>query len=172
MTYQDRAKRVKLLILDVDGVLTDGRIVYDNLGNELKFFNVQDGFGVHLLNRSGLKSVIITARKTKALKCRAKDMKIAKIYSTHKKLAIYNKVLRKFKLEDEDVCFMGDDVLDLAILKRAGFAISVPGGASDAKDAAHYITKKEGGKGAVREVVEIILKAQNLWDNVVKKEIS
>jgi len=161
------AKKIKLLILDVDGVLTDGRIVYDNFGDELKFFNVNDGLGVFLLRKAGIKTVIITAKKTKAVIKRAKDMRVAAVYSNHYKLKIYKKLLKKFRIKDEQVCFMGDDLLDLSIIKRAGLAVTPPNAVAEVRAISHYITKKEGGKGAVREVIEIILKSQNLWEKAI-----
>jgi len=166
---EERAKKVKLLILDVDGVLTDGRIVYDNFGDELKLFNVNDGLGVYLLGRVGIKTVIITAKKTKAVMKRARDMRVAAVYSNHYKLKIYQKVIRKFRVKDEEVCFMGDDLLDFPIIKRAGFAVAPPNAMEEVKNAAHYITKKYGGKGAVRELTEIILKSQGLWEKAISR---
>jgi 3-deoxy-D-manno-octulosonate 8-phosphate phosphatase (KDO 8-P phosphatase) len=163
---EERAKKIKLLILDVDGVLTDGRIVYDNFGNEIKCFNVYDGFGMTLLYRAGIKSVIITAKKTAVVKRRAKDMHITKVYSDYRKFKIYEKVIKKFKVKDEEVCFIGDDFIDLPVLKRVGLSIAPPEAIDEIKNSCHYITKKSGGKGAVREVVEIILKSQGLWHNV------
>jgi len=163
---EERAKKIKLLILDVDGVLTDGRIIYDNFGDEIKCFNVHDGFGMSLLYRSGIKSVIITAKKTNIVKRRAQDMHVAAVYSDHKKLKIYENVIRRFKVKDEEVCFIGDDLIDLPIIKRAGFSVAPPDAVEDVRNKSHYITKKEGGKGAVREVIEIILKSQGLWDKV------
>ena len=166
---EERAKKVKLLILDVDGVLTDGRIVYDNFGDELKLFNVNDGLGVYLLGRAGIKTVIITAKKTKAVMKRARDMRVAAVYSNHYKLKIYQKVLKKFRVKDEEVCFMGDDLLDFPIIKRAGFAVAPPNATEEVKNTAHYITKKHGGKGAVRELTEIILKSQGLWEKAISR---
>ena len=164
---QERAKKIKLLILDVDGVLTDSRIIYDNFGDELKFFNVNDGLGVFLLGKAGIKTVIITARKTKAVIKRSRDMHVSAVYSDHYKLKVYRKVLRKFRVKDEEVCFVGDDLLDLPITKRAGFAASPPNAMPEVKEASHYITEKEGGKGAVREVIELILKSQGLWERII-----
>ncbi len=164
---EDRAKKVKLLILDVDGVLTDGRIVYDNFGDELKFFNVNDGLGVFLLRKVGIKTVIITAKKTKAVLKRAKDMRVAEVYSNHHKLGVYKKVLRKFHVKDEEVCFMGDDLLDLPLIKRAGFAVSPPNAVDEVRNLSHYTTQKHGGKGAVRELIELILKSKNLWNTAI-----
>jgi len=164
---EERAKKIKLLILDVDGVLTDGRIVYDNFGDELKFFNVNDGLGVYLLRKAGIKTVIITAKKTRAVLKRAKDMRVAAVYSNHYKLKIYQKVLKKFKVKNEEVCFMGDDLLDLPLIKRAGFAVAPPNAMKQVKNSAHYITQRHGGKGAVRELTEIILKSQGLWEKAI-----
>lgn len=164
---EERAKKIKLLILDVDGVLTDGRIIYDNFGDEIKYFNVYDGFGMTLLHRAGIKSVIITAKKTRMVERRARDMHVVKVYSDYRKLKVYEKVVKKFKVKDEEVCFIGDDLIDLPVLKRAGLSVAPPEAVEDVKNSCHYITKKSGGKGAVRELVEIILKSQGLWHNMV-----
>ncbi len=164
----ERAKKIKLLILDVDGVLTDGRIIYDNFGDEFKCFNVQDGFGMYLVYKAGIRSVIITAKKSRVVKRRAAEMRVAAVYSGHQKLEIYQKVIRKFRVKDEEVCFVGDDLLDLPIIKRVGLAIAPPNAVGDVKNSSHYITQKHGGKGAVREVTEIILKSQGLWEKVVE----
>jgi len=169
MTIEERAKKIKLLILDVDGVLTDGRIIYDNFGGEIKFFNVYDGVGMTLLFRAGIKSAIITAKKTNIVKRRAKDMLVAKVYSGYKKLKIYENVIKKFKVKDEEVCFVGDDLIDLPVLKRVGLSIAPPEAMEEVKNSCHYVTKKSGGKGAVRELIEVILKSKGLWDNVTNE---
>jgi 3-deoxy-D-manno-octulosonate 8-phosphate phosphatase (KDO 8-P phosphatase) len=166
---EERAKKIKLLILDVDGVLTDGRIIYDNFGDELKFFNVNDGLGVYLLRKAGIKTVIITAKKTRAVIKRARDMRVQAVYSNHYKLKIYQGVLKRFRVKDEEVCFMGDDLLDLPIVRRVGLAAAPPNAIEEVKNSAHYITRKYGGRGAVREVIEIILKSQGLWDRVISE---
>ena len=163
---EERAKKIKLLILDVDGVLTDGRIIYDNFGDEIKCFNVYDGLGMMLLHRSGIKSVIITAKKTRIVERRAKDMHVVKVYSDYRKLKVYEKVIKRFKVKDEEVCFIGDDLIDLSVLKRVGLSVAPPEAVEEVKNSCHYITKKSGGKGAVRELIEIILKSQGLWDKV------
>jgi len=166
---EERARRVKMLILDVDGVLTDGRIIYNNSGDELKVFSVQDGFGMFLLNKAGIRSVIITAKKSRALIKRAKEMKVVKVYQNAvNKERVYEEVLKRFKLKDDEVCYIGDDLIDIPILKRAGFAVGVRDGASEIKSTCHYLTKKAGGRGAVREVIDIILKAQGKWEEVTR----
>lgn len=170
MTIEDRAKNIKLLIMDVDGVLTDGRIVYDEWGDELKFFDVQDGAGLWLWASIGLKSAIITARKTKLVRRRAKEMRVTEVYqNAFDKRAVYGKCKRRLKVNDEEVCYIGDDLMDIPILKRAGLAVSVPNGSLEAKSVSHYITKAKGGRGAIREVIEIILKAQGKWEELTAK---
>jgi len=164
---EERAKKIKLLILDVDGVLTDGSIIYDNFGDEFKVFNVSDGLGVYLLNKVGIRTVIITARKTKAVIKRAKDMHVSSVYSNHYKLKVYKKVIKKFRVKDEEVCFIGDELLDLPLIKRVGFSVAPPNASEEVKALSHYITHNQAGKGAVREVVELILKAQGLWEKAI-----
>jgi len=162
---QDRAGGVKLFIMDIDGVMTDGRIVYGIYGDELKFFDVQDGFGITLMNRAGIKSVIITAKKSRIVKLRAHDIKVAKIYQGYMdKLIPFNDILRRFNVKAEDVCFIGDDLIDIPVLKRVGFAVSVPNAVSEVRSVSHYVTSKTGGRGAVREVCDLILKSQGKWD--------
>ncbi len=166
----DRAKRVKLLILDIDGVMTDGRIIYSIYGDELKFFDVQDGFGIALLNGAGIKSFIITAKKSRIVKMRAKDLRITKCYQGFgDKLIPFNRIMARFKVAAENICFIGDDLIDIPILKRVGFAVAVPNAADDVKKCAHFVTERTGGRGAVREICDLILKSQGKWDEVTKQ---
>jgi len=159
-----------MLILDVDGVLTDGRITYDGRDNEFKNFNVQDGFGMVLLHRAGVNSGIITAKASGALMKRAGEMGITNIHQNiSDKLKAYNRILKRFGLKDKEICYVGDDLMDLPVLNRVGLAVSVADGVSEVKKKAHYVTGKKGGRGAVREVVEIILKAQGKWAGVTGK---
>lgn len=167
---KERAQKVKLLILDVDGVLTDGRIIYGDAGDELKCFDVQDGFGIYLLSRVKIPTVIITAKKSPVVKRRAKDSHVAKVYQNAlDKWKVYDKVRRKFRVVDEEVCFIGDDLLDLPILVRAGLAVSVPNAVEEIRTRSHYITQKEGGRGAVREVVDLILKSQAKYETLISR---
>ena len=166
----EKAKRVKVLVLDIDGVMTDGRIVYSGYGEELKFFDVQDGFGITLLSRAGIKTVIITAKKSKIVKHRARDLKVAKAYQGFAdKLIAFNHLLKVFKVNAEEVCFIGDDLIDMPALKRAGFAVAVPNAVDEVKRIAHHITSNRGGRGAVREICDLILKSQGKWDLVTSK---
>jgi 3-deoxy-D-manno-octulosonate 8-phosphate phosphatase (KDO 8-P phosphatase) len=165
-----RASRVSLLLLDVDGVLTDGRLVYADYGDELKFFDVQDGAGLVFWRRVGLTSAIISARQSKALKRRAKELRVDVVLQRQLlKLPAYEKLLKRLRITDDHVCAMGDDLMELPILRRAGFAVAVPDAVDEVKQAAHYVTRRRGGRGAVREVVELILKAKGLWDQVLQR---
>jgi len=169
MTLQERAQKVKLLILDVDGVLTDGRIIYDSKGRDSKFFDVHDGLGVYLLNRMGIKTILITAKGSKAIKPRAKDMRVDKVYENiFPKTKIYEKILKDYAIKDEDVCFVGDDLVDFGILKRVGLPVAVVNACAEVKEISTYITQKKGGRGAVREIAELILKSQNKWQVALK----
>ena len=164
MDAQERAARIKLLVLDVDGVMTDGRIIYDNFGDEFKAFDVQDGYGLTLWWKAGLKSAIVTAKKSRIVSRRAKVCHITKVFMNAKdKGAVYERLLKIFKVPDEEVCFVGDDLIDIPIMKRAGLAVAVPYSRPEVKELANYTTKAQGGRGAVRELIELILKAQNRW---------
>ena len=161
-----RAKNIKLLLLDVDGVLTDGRIIIGNYGDEIKNFDVKDGLGVMLIKRAGLKCAIITARSSKIVRTRAKMLAIDKVYENHYKIKSLEDIKKRFAVEEREICFVGDDLIDIPILKRVGLAVSVPNAIDEVKSIAHYVTKKPGGKGAVREVCEMILKSQGKWEKV------
>jgi len=160
-----KLKKIKLLAMDVDGVLTDGRIIIDDHGKETKLFNVQDGMGIVFFQRAGFKTAIITARASKAVQWRADDLKIGKVYQdAFPKLNAYEQMLKDFNVKDDEVCFIGDDLPDLRVLQRVGFAVAVPNAVAEAKKASDYVTKKNGGEGAVREIIELILKANGKWD--------
>ena len=164
-----RASRITALVLDVDGVLSDGRIIYDEYGDELKFFDVQDGAGLVYWRRMGLRSAVITARKARLIRRRARELQVDFLaQGAVNKLAAYEKFLRKFQLSAEQVCAIGDDLMDLPILQRVGLAVAVPNGVDEVKACCHYVTSRPGGKGAVREVVTLILKARGLWDQILK----
>lgn len=166
---QDKIKKIKILIMDVDGVLTDGRIVLGDFGSEIKLFNVHDGFGIALWRMAGYKSAIITANHSKAVKRRAKMLKIDKLYQKAlDKLSVYNELKNIFNAKDEEICFIGDDIVDVPVLKRVGFSCSVPNAIEDVKPQVDYITKKQGGHGAIREIIELILKAQNRWQDITR----
>ena len=166
----EKAKRIKLLILDVDGVLTDGRIIYDSKGRDSRFFNVNDGLGVYLLKKGGILTVLVTAKGTPALEPRARDMQVVEVISTElgSKASVLAGLLKKYKVSADEVCFVGDDLVDLSLMKLVGFAIAVFNACPEIKGSAHYITRREGGRGAVREVAELILKSQDKWQEMLR----
>ena len=151
--------------MDVDGVLTDGRIIIDSKGVETKNFDVQDGFGLVFLKKCGIKTAILSARKSGVIAHRAKDLKIDKVYvGVFPKLSAYERMLKELKVLDEEVCFIGDDLADLGVMYRCGVSVAVANAVSEVKQIADYVTVRPGGRGAVREVVELILQAQGHWD--------
>jgi len=167
---KNKIKKIKLLALDVDGVLTDGKIIFDSAGKETKIFDVQDGFALVILKRAGYKTAIITARDSKVVHLRARDLNIDKTYvDAFPKLLAYEDLLRHFRLKDEHVCFVGDDLPDIQVLKRAGFAVAVNNACREVKAVADYVTKKQGGAGAVREIVELILETRGQWREVISQ---
>lgn len=159
----EKAKRVRLLILDVDGVLTEGSIIYDSKARELKIFNVKDGLGIFLLSQAGITSVILSAKASKTVRRRAKDMKIKEIFSGYPKEVILEKILNKYKVGGDDACFVGDDIIDIGVAKRVGLSIAVADAVPELKKVVDFVTENKGGRGAVREVVELIMKSKGLW---------
>jgi len=158
-----------MLLLDVDGVLTDGRIIYDSRGRDMKFFDVHDGMGVHLLKRSGIPTILITAKGSRAITPRARDMQVEAVFSdVSPKTEALTRIMKKYRLAADELCFVGDDLVDLCLLKKVGFAVAVANACPEVKRCACYITTREGGRGAVREVAEIILKTQGNWDKALQ----
>jgi 3-deoxy-D-manno-octulosonate 8-phosphate phosphatase (KDO 8-P phosphatase) len=162
-----RLRRVKLFLCDVDGVLTDGRIFMGD-GKEYKAFNIQDGLGMLILQRSGIKVGWVSNRPSPVSQQRADELKVDYFFQAKgSKVEAVEAILKQAQLEWADSCFMGDDVVDLGALKRAGVAIAVANAIDEAKHVAHYVTKAHGGHGAVREVVRLILVAQEKWQQVI-----
>jgi 3-deoxy-D-manno-octulosonate 8-phosphate phosphatase (KDO 8-P phosphatase) len=167
-----RIQNIKLLALDVDGILTDGRIVIDHQGKETKYFNVQDGYGIVFLKRNGFKVVIVSARSAEAVTARAQDLKIDKVYQdVRPKTKALAKIMNEFGVKRDEICFMGDDLPDACLLREVGLAVTVPNGRDEIKKMAHYVTMKKGGEGAVRELIELILKVQGKWIDICGKEM-
>jgi 3-deoxy-D-manno-octulosonate 8-phosphate phosphatase (KDO 8-P phosphatase) len=165
-----RAAKITTLVLDVDGVLTDGRIVYAEYGDELKFFDVQDGAGLVFWHYAGLRSAIITARRSRLLKRRAKEMRVDFLAQGRLiKLPIYEDLLKRWRLSDEQVCCIGDDLMELPLLRRVGLAVCVPSAVEDVKELCHYVTRRPAGRGAVREIVDAVLRAKGLWETVLQR---
>ncbi len=165
----NKIKKIKVLLLDVDGVLTDGRIIYDSRGRDSKFFDVHDGMGVYLLKKSGIPAVLITAKGSRAIKPRAKDMQIDIVFEdVSPKTSVLEKICKIYKVSPEELCFVGDDLVDLCLMKKVGFPAAVANAAPEIKNASVYVTSKNGGRGAVRELAELILKTQGKWDEALK----
>ena len=159
--------RVKLFLCDVDGVLTNATVFIGD-GREFKEFHIRDGLGLRLLQRGGIKVGWISNRPSTATQQRADELKVDFLYQAKgSKVDAVETILKRAGLDWDDVCYMGDDVVDLGALRRAGLAIGVPSAIDEVKDLADYVTIAEGGQGAVREVVGLILKAQNKWQRLV-----
>jgi len=170
---QERAARVKLLLMDCDGVLTDGRIWILENGEDQKAFHTRDGLGIDLLHRAGLKSGIISGRTSSALERRAQSLGVSYLWQGRDdKRQAFTDTLTQAQVTNEAVAFVGDDLTDLPLMKQSGLAVAVADAVAEVKAHAHYVTEAKGGKGAVREVVELILKAQGRWDDLVKSYLS
>ena len=165
----DRAARVRILALDVDGILTDGQLYFDNSGNELKSFSTRDGLGIRLLSLQGIETALITARTSEIVKARAANLKIQHVYQgSINKLEAFHDLLATTGLAPEQVCYAGDDWLDLPILERVGLAVTVADGDPVVKGRVHWVTNRPGGRGAVREICDLILAAQGLDDAALR----
>ena len=165
-----KIKKIKVFVCDVDGVLTDGKIIYKSSGGQLKHFDVKDGLGLYLLKKAGLRTAIISARGSRVVRLRSRDFKADKLYlNASPKIDSYKKLKRYFKVKDEEVCFMGDDLPDLQVMKNVGFAACPKDAVAEIKREANYVAKRQGGRGAVREVAELILKTKGLWKKVVSR---
>ncbi len=160
-------KKIKLLLLDVDGVMTDGRITYDNDGGETKSFDVKDGHGLKLVQRVGIRVGIITGRQSSIVARRAAELGIELVYQGAKDKSVpFREILEKLALLPEEVAYVGDDVVDLPIMRQVGFAATVADAVDDVKPYAHMVTKRCGGRGAVREVCDFLLKESGRWSAV------
>ena len=162
---EERMKRVRLIILDVDGVLTDGGIYMGPDGEALKRFDIKDGAGIMLWHRSGGKTAILTGRSSRIVENRAKELSISVVrQGCLDKRAVYEELKKELLLSDDEIAYIGDDFIDLPVMRVAGLPIAVADAAPEAKNAARLVTDHAGGHGAVREAVERILRAQNKWE--------
>jgi 3-deoxy-D-manno-octulosonate 8-phosphate phosphatase (KDO 8-P phosphatase) len=167
-----RAARIKLLLMDCDGVLTDGRITLLDNGDEQKSFHTRDGHGLVLLHRAGLQTGIISGRTASTVERRARDLGISHVrQGCLNKIEDFEKLLMEVGIEEEEVAFIGDDVTDIPLMQRSELAIAVADATEETRAAAHYVTELPGGFGAVREVCEMILKAQGFWNELMRRYI-
>jgi len=164
---RERVMPVRLMIFDVDGVLTDGSIVFHDDGSELKVFDVHDGHGIKLLQRAGIEVAIITGRSCRAVEHRAAGLGISRVYQgIHRKLEAFERIMVETGFEPRQLGYMGDDLIDIPVMRRVGFSVSVPNAVAHVLPFAHYVTRARGGHGACREVCEILLRVQGLWEQV------
>jgi 3-deoxy-D-manno-octulosonate 8-phosphate phosphatase (KDO 8-P phosphatase) len=162
------AKNIKFLILDVDGVLTDGGIILDNEGNEFKTFHVRDGHGIKMLIRAGIQVAVITGRHSRVVERRAHELGVTELFQKcYDKRVAYRQIAEKYSLNDDEIAYIGDDIVDIPILKKAGFSVVVADADDEVKAAAMMVTKMMGGRGAVREVCDLLLKAKGLWQDII-----
>ena len=166
----EKLKRIKLLIMDVDGVMTDGKIIMDDAGHEIKNFNVRDGHGIKLLQRYGIPVAILTGRQSKVVAHRASDLEIKDVHQkVFNKKEVFEEILKQHKLSPDEAAFIGDDIVDIPVLKRVGFSVAVADADDMVKKSVDYIAKNKGGHGAVREVCEMILQAQGKWVEIATR---
>lgn len=164
-----RARPIRALVLDVDGILTDGRLLYANSGEELKAFNIQDGLGIKLVQGAGIKVAIITSRKSPALERRAHELGVERVWvGVEYKLEAFRMLTDALQLAPEQCAAMGDDLPDLPVLKRCGFSATVPEAPAVVRAHATHVTRRAGGAGAVREICELLLASQGQWENTLK----
>jgi 3-deoxy-D-manno-octulosonate 8-phosphate phosphatase (KDO 8-P phosphatase) len=164
----EKAKKLKLLILDVDGVLTDGKLFFDNDGNEYKSFHARDGHGIKLLRQTGVEVAIISGRKSNSVALRMKSLGIEHVYQGHEnKISAFNEVLQKLNMTPDQAAHMGDDLLDLPLMTRVGLSIAVADANFAVIERADWCTHLSGGNGAVREVCDFIMQAQGHFDDVL-----
>ncbi|MFO7569207.1 MAG: HAD-IIIA family hydrolase [Smithellaceae bacterium] len=167
---EGKLKNIKMLILDVDGVMTDGRIIMDSEGREMKNFDVRDGHGLVMIQRHGIQVAILTGRTSAVVDHRARDLKITEVYQgALNKKEVFEQMLRKYALNPAQMAFMGDDIVDIPVLKKVGFAVAVANALEMVKKTAHYVTIHNGGNGAVREVCDMLLHAQGFWPDVAAR---
>ena len=165
-----RGKDIKLLLLDVDGVLTDGNLLYTGSSEESKSFHTQDGFGIRLMHEAGIDVGVITARKSKVVQRRAAELKMRYIYQgAANKNSAFMEIISDSGLQAFEVAYMGDDWLDLVLLQQVGLAVTPANGVIEVKEIAHYVTRRKGGYGAVRECCDLILEARNLLTDLLQK---
>ena len=160
----EKAKKIKLIIFDVHGVLTTNEVIYDSEGKRYRAFNHEDGFGSNALLACGIELAVIT-RKSKATEARMNDIGIKRFYQTKEKVAKFQELLVELNITEEEVCFVGDEIIDMGVMKRVGFAVAPSDAKPDVLEIAHFITQKAGGKGVVRELAEFVLQAQGKWEN-------
>ena len=173
MKLPELCRRVELILSDVDGVLTDGGIWYDNQGVELKAFHIRDGLGIKLWQRAGFSFGLLTARTSHIVKVRAQELGIQLVrQGFENKLPAAQDILRELRLDAEQACYIGDDLTDLPVIRHVGLGVAVADAVAEVRSAAAYITKSPGGRGAVRELIELVLKTKGRWEDVIQRYVT
>jgi 3-deoxy-D-manno-octulosonate 8-phosphate phosphatase (KDO 8-P phosphatase) len=166
---EQRCQPIELLLADVDGVLTDGRVILSNQGIETKQFHIRDGIGIRLWQKAGYHFGVVTMRSSQVVKMRAAELDISIVrQGSVDKLTTTMEILAEYGLSPQQVCYLGDDLPDVRVIRAVGLGVAVADACAEAREAAAYVTQVRGGHGAVREVVELILKAQRRWDDVIQ----
>jgi YrbI family 3-deoxy-D-manno-octulosonate 8-phosphate phosphatase len=170
MKPEARCQPIELILSDVDGVLTDGGVIFDNQGIEVKRFHIRDGLGIKLWQRAGYRFGVVTARNSHIVKVRAAELGIDIIrQGFEQKLPTIREIMSQLELQPTQICYIGDDLTDLAAIQTVGLGVAVSDAAAEVRAAAHYVTKLGGGQGAVREAIEFILKAKQRWTDLIQK---
>jgi 3-deoxy-D-manno-octulosonate 8-phosphate phosphatase (KDO 8-P phosphatase) len=158
------------MVFDVDGVLTDGQVIYQDDGSEIKAFDVQDGHGIKMIQRAGIEVALVTGRTCRAVEHRAAGLGIERVYQgMHRKLEAYTAIRAETRLADAEIGYMGDDLIDIPVMRRVGWAVAVPNASPYVFPYAHYVTQASGGRGACREVCELLLQVQGHWQRLTAR---
>jgi 3-deoxy-D-manno-octulosonate 8-phosphate phosphatase (KDO 8-P phosphatase) len=169
MTLDDRARPIRMILSDVDGVLTNGRIYLDNQGIEAKAFHIRDGLGIRLWQKAGFRFGLISQRSSQGLKVRAAELGIEIVrQAVSDKLSTVKQLMAEYSLSTRQICYLGDDLPDLAVIRAVGLGVAVADACAEVREAAAFVATAAGGAGAVRETIELLLKAQHRWDDVLQ----
>jgi len=170
MKLEERCRNIVMVLSDVDGVLTSGGIIFDNQGIESKEFHIRDGLGIRLWQRAGFRFGILTARTSHIVRLRAVELGIELVrQGFEEKLPVAQQIVAQQGLHMQQVCYIGDDLTDLPVIRRVGLGVAVADAAAEVRAAAHWVTDTPGGRGAVRELIETLLKAKNRWDDLIRR---
>ncbi|MEW5692867.1 MAG: HAD hydrolase family protein [Candidatus Hydrogenedentota bacterium] len=164
--------KIKMIILDGDGVLNDGKVYIDVFEGRAKKYDIRDGFAIRLASEEGIIFALIAEKVTEIMKINATELGITEVHQGENKLEIYEDIKSRYNLVDEEIVYAGDDIVDIPVIIRAGVGVSVKNAVTEAKAVSDYITEREGGDGAVREIIEMVLRAKNLWDDAIKRYLS
>ncbi len=168
LSLKERVQPIKMIVLDVDGVLTDGQLFFSREGETMKAFHTQDGLGISLAHRAGIETAILTGRASEMVRLRGEELQIGDIYQGRAdKVESMQELLDKHRLAVSQICYVGDDLNDLPLLLQVGLACTVANAVPEVKAVSHFVTSRSGGRGAVRQIIEMILQLQGKWESIV-----